>query len=39
VVHARIVGRFVRLEPCRRVLATADWEPDLVRDDLRAYAP
>jgi SRSO17 transposase len=22
----------------RRLLATADWDPDLVRDDLRAYA-
>ena len=70
-LHARIVGRFARAEPRRRVLAylrgllgnvprkngwqlaehagertpdgmqrllaTADWDPDLVRDDLRAY--
>jgi SRSO17 transposase len=71
VLHTRIAGRFVRLEPRRpvpaylrgllgnvgrknswqlaehageatpdgmqRLLATADWEPDLVRDDLRGY--
>jgi SRSO17 transposase len=70
-LHAGIAGRFVRAEPCRRVLAylrgllgnvgrkngwqlaehageatpdgmqrllaTATWDPDLVRDDLRAY--
>jgi SRSO17 transposase len=70
-VHARIAGRFARVEPRRRVLAylrglvgnvgrkngwqlaehageatpdgmqrllaTADWDPDLVRDDLRGY--
>jgi SRSO17 transposase len=70
-LHARIVGRFVRAEPRRRVLAylrgllgnvgrkngwqlaehageatpdgmqrllaTAGWDPDVVRDDLRAY--
>jgi SRSO17 transposase len=70
-LHARIGGRFARVEPRRRVLsylrgllgnvgrkngwqlaehagectpdgmqrllATADWDPDLVRDDLRAY--
>jgi SRSO17 transposase len=70
-LHARIVGRFARAEPRRRVLAylrgllgnvtrkngwqlaehageatpdgmqrllaTADWDPDLVRGDLRAY--
>jgi SRSO17 transposase len=71
VLHARIVGRFARAEPRRRVLAylrgllgnvgrkngwqlaehageatpdgmqrllaTATWDPDLVRDDLRGY--